>query len=126
MSAREPISMAPDQLNPGSVFALVSDKVNLQGVCEPLIQFTIHMGYVHRILFGTPIVITSGKDSLHSPGSLHGIGKAVDVRVKDLSEADQLMFLAVLLWAAPGRDVAVFDERALGTESHIHMEYHGS
>jgi hypothetical protein len=111
--------------SPADVMIPASAEVNIKDVNPILMQYVVHMAYVHKLLFGAPLVITSGKDSIHAPGSLHGQGRAVDVRLRDLSEADQIQFLCTLVWSAPANKVAVFDERALGAESHVHIEYHG-
>jgi hypothetical protein len=88
--------------------------------------FVTYLGLWHRLTFNKPLVITSGKDAVHAAGSLHGIGKAVDVRITDLDAGEAALFFALLAFAAPGNLVAVFDERALPGEPHIHLEYHGS
>lgn len=126
MGSTDPVASTLNSVSADDVIKLAGPQVNFADVVKPLLEFAVHMGYVHRILFGVPLVVTSGKDSVHSQGSLHNTGRAVDVRVRDLDEADQNVFIAVLTWAAPARQVAVFDERALGAESHVHLEYHGA
>jgi len=111
---------------PPPAFELASPSVSLAGVNQSLLNFVEYLGLWHRLTFNKPLVITSGKDAIHSASSLHGVGRAVDVRTKDLDPAEQQLFLALLAFAAPGNMVAVFDERALGGEAHIHLEYHGS
>jgi len=116
---------APSVPTPADVYTLASPAVNIKDVVVPLLQYAVHMAYIHKLLFGAPMVITSGKDSVHVAGSMHDQGKAIDIRLKDLSESDQIMFLCTLIWSAADNKVAVFDERALGAESHVHIEYHG-
>jgi len=103
-----------------------SPAVVLDGVDAHLIAFMQHLAVIHKLLFGSDLVVTSGKDSIHAVGSLHAQGKAIDVRIKDLGVDEQLLFLAVLAYATPAAHIAVFDERALGAEAHIHLEYHGA
>jgi hypothetical protein len=102
-----------------------SDKVSLQGVDPHLIAFAQHLAMAHQVLFSTEMVITSGKDSIHATGSLHSIGRALDVRIKDLDPESQALFLHVLAFSAVPNSIAFFDERALGDEAHVHIEYHG-
>jgi hypothetical protein len=100
--------------------------VKIIGVNAKLMDFVTYLALVHRVLFAEPLIITSGIDSIHVAGSLHAQGLAVDVRTKDLDQDSTLLLLAVLAYAAPANKIAVFDERALGGEAHIHLEYHGS
>lgn len=102
-----------------------SPAVVLEGVEPHLIAFIQHLAMAHQVLFGSELVITSGKDSIHSAGSLHSVGRAVDVRIKDLDAEAQLLFLLVISYAALSNKVAFFDERVLGAEAHVHIEYHG-
>jgi hypothetical protein len=103
-----------------------SSAVVLDGVDAHLISFAQHLAVLHKVLFGTDMVVTSGKDSIHVASSLHGQGKALDLRIKDLAPDAQMIFLALLMYAAPENNVAVFDERALPGSPHIHIEYHGA
>ena len=102
-----------------------SPSVVLTGVAAPLLNFAQHLALIHELLCGAPLVITSGKDSLHVAGSLHSEGLAVDLRTKDKSDAANQLFLMVLAYAGPENEIAVFDERALPDAPHIHIEYHG-
>lgn len=105
---------------------LASPAVQLTGVDAHLVAFIQHLAAVHLVLFGSDLVVTSGKDSIHSAGSLHAQGRAVDVRIKDLDPEGQMLFLTILAYTAVSNSIAVFDERALGAESHVHIEYHGA
>lgn len=125
MSSSSPAPVSVGGISAADAITLASDQVVLEGVNQKLIEYVVHMGYVHRVLFGSPLVITSGTDGQHSPGSLHAKGLALDVRVKDLDEADQNIFLSIMTWSAPARGVSLFDERALKGAEHIHVEYHG-
>lgn len=107
-------------------YVTASPAVQLEGVNQNLLNFCGYLALVHRLLFSAPLVITSGKDSQHVAGSLHAEGLAVDIRTRDLAPDAQLCLLAVLNYAAPENKIAVFDERALGGEAHIHLEYHGA
>ncbi len=108
------------------MYELAGPRVTVAGVKAELMSFVDYLGLVHRVVFGKPLVITSGKDSIHVAGSLHGQGLAVDVRTRDLASDEQGLLLALLAYAAPAARIAVFDERALGGEAHIHLEYHGA
>ena len=106
-------------------YTLASPAVNVAGVKAELMAFVDYLGLVHSIVFNKMLTITSGKDSVHVSGSLHSEGLAVDIRTKELLPDEQALLLHLLAYAGPANHVAVFDERALGAEAHIHLEYHG-
>jgi hypothetical protein len=111
---------------PARPYQLASPAVKIAGVNAKLMDFVTYLALVHSVLFAEPLVITSGIDSIHVAGSLHAQGLAVDIRTRDIDADSQMLLLAILAYAAPANKVAVFDERALGGEAHIHLEYHGA
>jgi hypothetical protein len=102
-----------------------SDSVDIEGVEPKLMTFAVQLGYLHFLLFGLPLVITSGRDGEHVPTSLHKIGRALDFRTHDKSEAEMQVFLGILAYAAPHQNCRVFDERVGAGGEHVHVEYHG-
>lgn len=112
----------PPQVN----YQLAGTEVVVAGVNEELMKFVDYLGLVHRVVFNKPLVITSGKDGAHVASSMHYAGLAIDFRTKDLLPDEQQLVLALLAYAAPANHIAVFDERALGADQHIHLEYHGA
>jgi hypothetical protein len=105
---------------------MASPAVNYRDVVSPLRAFTEFAALLHHLLFGNPLVVTSGKDAIHSTTSQHAFGKAVDVRTKDKTPEEQLLFISILTFSAPANFVCIFDERALPGQEHIHLEYHGA
>lgn len=103
-----------------------SDNVILDGVNEKLIGYVGMLAVLHQLLFDRPLVVTSGKDSQHTAGSLHAAGRALDVRTKDKDAAELGVFMAIITFSADGNSCTVFDERALPGQEHIHIEYHGA
>ena len=66
--------------------------------------------------YGEELVITSGRDGIHSAGSLHYYGYAVDLRIWRLEgKVDEI---ADILRAALGDDYDVIIHK-----THIHVEY---
>lgn len=62
-------------------------------------------------------IYTSGTEGEHQPGSLHYVGKAVDLRTRDLTSLQVVQLLGSLrAWL--GEDFDVIDEG-----DHIHVEY---
>jgi hypothetical protein len=93
---------------------------------DPKLVFTVRwIAQVHELLFGTQLVITSGRDGKHAPGSAHDVGKAVDVRTGDLGLDAQLMFVIVAGYIARMQGCGVFDERMLPGAPHLHLEVLG-
>lgn len=50
------------------------------------------MAQIHRQMFGTPLVITSLKDSDHMENSKHALGEAADARARELSIDQRIQF----------------------------------
>jgi len=90
-----------------------------------LLTFAAQLAYLHFLLFGLPLVITSGRDGDHVPTSLHKIGRALDFRTHDKTAEEMQVFLSILAFAAPGQMCRVFDERIGQGGEHVHVEYHG-
>lgn len=73
---------------------------------------------VHRKLFGTEMVVTSICDSKHSPGSLHYIGYAADIRTWNRTPEDLALFKSKLTRElGKSKDVDIVIE-----SDHIHIE----
>jgi len=125
MGDAQPGTAVTGLLSAAEVLQPASDAVNITDVVHPLVLYAVQLGYLHHLLFGFPLVVTSGKDGQHVAGSLHDVGRAVDFRVRDLKPEDQLTFLINVVAAAPERHCWVFDERAGPDGPHIHVEYHG-
>ena len=103
-----------------------SPAVQLEGVDAALLEFASRLGVVHGIIFGHDLVITSGKDSVHTAGSLHAVGKALDLRTSDKDGEGNALLLHLLAFAANGSPIAYFDERNVPSGPHIHLEWHGA
>jgi len=121
---KTPLAGTPAQKVPN--YELASPAVILDGVNAELLSFVDYLGIVHRVVFSKPLVITSGKDGQHVQSSMHPAGLAVDIRTRDLLPDEQQLLILLLAYATPANHIAVFDERALGADQHIHLEYHGA
>ena len=104
---------------------LASDAVVLDGVNENFLNFLSHIGMIHVLMFGHPLVITSARDS-HAPGDIHMRGYAVDGRTVDKPPEGVMLLLLLLAYAAVLQPIAVFDERNVPTGPHLHLEWHGA
>jgi len=71
---------------------------------------------------GVDCWITSGNDSDHMVGSKHYIGRAVDLRDKQLTDPSGA---AAQLRSALGPQFTVLHEDAGKPNSHIHVQYDG-
>jgi len=104
---------------------LANDRVVLDGVHDKLLAFISQLGMVHRLIFGHDLIITSGKDGEHVPGSLHYTGRAVDARTVDKDPEGVALFIHILAFAASSMPLAYFDERNKPGGAHIHLEWLG-
>jgi hypothetical protein len=102
-----------------------SDQVEIDGVEPALMTYAASLGYLHFLLFGLPLVITSGRDGEHVPTSLHKVGRALDFRTHDKTADEMMVFLSILAYSAPRQACRVFDERVGAGGEHVHVEYHG-
>lgn len=66
---------------------------------------------------GREAIVTSARDGKHSELSLHYVGKAIDLRTRDIEKATQLA-ITVQIRQALGNAYDVVLE-----EDHLHIEY---
>lgn len=84
-------------------------------------QMLIAIGYLWGIflrLFNVQLVITSGTDSIHSINSLHYVGKAIDIRIRDFSPKN---LQAAYNIVKEDLDAVGFD--TVMEKDHIHIEW---
>jgi hypothetical protein len=99
--------------------------VNIVGLNPILMAFLVRLGLIHLHLWDTIAVITSAKDGKHTHGSKHDRGDAVDLRTKDKSTVEQETLLEIVLALERRYPIAVFDERNMQGNPHIHVEVAG-
>src|SRR6266852_8901682 len=105
--------------------AVADNSVVLDGVHQGLIDYITQLAVVHKMLFGGDLVVTSGTDGKHVAGSLHMLGRAVDLRTYDKSPDEVTLLLHVLSFSTVSLPIAVFDERNVPPSPHLHLEWHG-
>lgn len=89
---------------------------------DPFIQaFLAAAAALHYSLYRLPLIITSAKDSIHGKGSKHYVGKAADIRSKELNVEQANEFAQHLVPLQAGAKVGIFDERFIGSP-HWHVE----
>jgi hypothetical protein len=111
----------PHFLPPAGI-ALASPAVNIADLNPVLHSFLIKAGLVNLHLFDRMLVVTSGMDGVHSPGSKHGKGDALDLRIADVPISQQAVFILYLRDLCHTFRLAFFDESNLPGEPHIHVE----
>lgn len=99
--------------------------VNVQDIATVLQSFLVVAGLVHMHLFNQLLVVTSGKDGVHSPGSKHAKGEAVDLRIIDLPPSNAPAFLLCLRVLCDRFHLAMFDESYTPGAGHVHIEVAG-
>ena len=117
----EPHSPLPPGALPGFV-EKASPAVDVSNIAGNLWSALEPLGTIHLRLFDKPLVITSGRDSIHAPSSKHGQGKALDLRVNDKSPEEAACLLFILRIIARRFQLAVFHESNLPGQAHIHLE----
>lgn len=117
----------PRGIDPGlpEHVALGSPQVDVHGCRLALWNCLTAAAAVHFALFARPLVVTSGKDGVHTAGSKHGTGDALDLRTHDKIAEEQLLFLVALVHVAAKFHCAVYDERQRPAAGHFHVEYFG-
>ncbi len=90
--------------------------VRIEGI-RPEIIMAINVAEALYTLHNTELVINKVTDRPHSPGSLHYIGQAVDLRISDLSRGE-VGAIATELRIALGRQFNVVVK-----SDHIHVEF---
>lgn len=94
---------------------LASPQTNIQGL-HPAMQIALkRTGRVWDRWKVDTLTITHGLDGIHSVGSLHPMGLAVDLRIWPFDKADLPQVVAELREALPGYDVILHP-------THIHIE----
>lgn len=96
--------------------------VNAISLVPELMIALAKIGRVHLDLFGKPLIITSGNDGKHKPGSKHYANRAVDLRMVDKDLQEQVLFLDVLIYFDKKLGLMLFDERSQQSSDHVHIE----
>ena len=99
-----------------------SERVKLDDLHPQLALALEKLGVLHDLLFGKPLIVTSGNDARHSRTSRHYRNMAIDIRSWDKSELGQLTFHVILAHIAKEYDLAIFDERNRDKAPHWHLE----
>lgn len=105
-----------------SFIQLADPDVVVRDLHPTLLGVLTAAGHVHSWLFHKVLVITSGNDGQHAPGSAHYKNRAFDLRTRDKTELEQAIFLQLLNYLAATRGSGVFDERQRGYVPHFHVE----
>jgi RHS repeat-associated protein len=92
-------------------------KDSSQGLQPSILKLEGTVDTAFQKVAGRDAIITFATKGEHSPGSLHYVGQAIDLRTRDLS-TEQKVEVAELLQEAVGSDFDVVTEG-----SHIHVEY---
>jgi hypothetical protein len=70
-----------------------------------------------------PCVATSGNDSQHGQGSLHGFDRALDVRTRTIPRRDDKLAFLERVRARLGDRFDVILEDVGGANEHLHVEF---
>lgn len=98
---------------------LIKSGVNLEGLSREMFYAIGVADREYRRIAGIPVTITSAKDQHEDrPESLHNLGQAIDIRIRDLSGMQaQEAWISIRNFLFPeGFDVVLESD-------HIHIEY---
>lgn len=93
--------------------------VSLKGIRNELLIGLLVADRVYEA-HGIDMVITAGSDGRHSPGSLHYLGLAADIRTNNVLPG-QLESILIGLKDALGGEHSEFD--VVNENDHLHIEY---
>ena len=94
----------------------VKDGANIWGL-EKVMQRVLKEADEIWSDYGEELVITSARDGIHSAGSLHYYGLAVDLRTRYFSDQDKQRVFEEL------KDVLGWEYDVILHSTHIHVEY---
>jgi hypothetical protein len=97
----------------------IKDGVNIWGL-EKVMQRVLKEADEIWSDYGEELVITSARDGIHSAGSLHYYGLAVDLRTRYFSEQDKQRVFEEL------KDVLGWEYDVILHSTHIHVEHQKS
>jgi hypothetical protein len=98
------------------------------GICEELIYALDVADKLHKDITGVEMTVTSLRDGQHNPGSLHPIGRAADLRTKDMDEEHRKKWYDGCKTALYHLGFDVIWEGCKGatpatTAAHMHLEF---
>jgi hypothetical protein len=95
--------------------------VDVSRLDASLAGFLVAAAEMHEEMFAETLTITSGNDGNHAADSKHYSWKAVDIRSRDIGEADADRFASAMVSLQSVYKVGIFDERFIGAP-HWHVE----
>lgn len=115
------MSTAPVNWWNSAEITVASTSVDVTKLDPLLVGFMRSAGHLHSYLFAKPLVITSGNDGNHLAHSAHYLNFAVDIRSRELTPDQAMLFSLLLSFIAPLYKCVVFDERATASQ-HWHVQ----
>ena len=101
---------------------LKDETVNIWGLQEPMRHILRHADKIWQA-YGYDLVLTSARDGIHSAGSLHYYGLAIDIRNSSewgFKDEDRLSMIDELIIKLAKIDPAY---QLINHKSHLHVEY---
>lgn len=99
-----------------------SSEVELNGVAQPLIDYAVHLAYLHWLLFGSPLIVRGAKDKRGCVWAGHAEGTAIDFIVSDLAGEEFQLFYSIVGFSAPPRGLATWWDVTRGEPTFVHVE----
>jgi hypothetical protein len=110
---------------PDKILLPLSEDVRIDDLPPVLVEYVVHLAYIHWLLFHVPLLVRRGAGGIISGGALAGAGQGVALSLLHLEDVEQLLFLHVINYSAPAHKCAVFDRRAMAEPGFVLVEMHG-
>jgi hypothetical protein len=109
------------------MIVLKDSSVITSGLCPEMYYALGIAAALKEKLFGMNCIITALLDGTHNPGSLHPLGKAADIRTRDLTPADAVTWMWAIKAELEPMGFDVVPEGAgdtlATTGAHLHIEF---
>lgn len=102
-----------------------SSTVELVGVAQPLIDYAVHLAYIHWLLFASPLIVRQGADFGTCFTNRHTDGKSIDLVVSDLAGEEFQLFYSIVGFSAAPRGLGVWWDVTNGEPTFVHVELRG-
>lgn len=117
-----PANPMPNIPTADQVLLPASNLVELAGVAQPLIDYAVHLAYLHWLLFGSPLVVSQGKEFGTCFTNRHTDGNALDFGVADLAGEEFQLFYSIVGFSAAPRGLGVWWDVTKGEPTFVHIE----
>jgi len=118
----ESVPMFP---RPDQILLPLADDVRLDDLPPALVEYVVHLAYIHWLLFHVPLLVRRGGAAVFPGAPQDADANSLDLSLLHLEDVEQLLFLHVVHYSAPAHKCAVFDRRARVEPGFVLLQWHG-